>query len=89
MGFPRQEYWSRLPFSSGDLPDAGIEPTSPALAGGFFTTEPLENPRSYHVLSEIILQCYVITDEETIGWRISLSLFFGGYLSCYDIFASM
>ena len=27
-------------FSSGDLPDPGIEPTSPALAGGFFTTAP-------------------------------------------------
>ena len=25
----------------GDLPDPGIEPTSPVLAGGFFTTEPL------------------------------------------------
>ena len=32
LGFPRQEYWSRLPFPSpGDLPDQGIEPTSPAL----------------------------------------------------------
>ena len=42
MGFPRQEYWSGLPFpSSGDLPNPGIEPSSPALAGGFFTTEPL------------------------------------------------
>ena len=61
-----------MPFSSGDLPDPGIEPTSPALAGGFFTTEPFENPQSYHVLSEIILRCYMITDEETIGWRISL-----------------
>ena len=40
-GFPRQEYWSGLPFPSpGDLPDPGIEPMSPALAGGFFTTEP-------------------------------------------------
>ena len=38
MGFPRQEYWSRLPFSSrGDLPDSGIKPTSPVLAGWFFT----------------------------------------------------
>ena len=41
MGFPRQGYWSRLPFSSPrDLSDQGIEPESPALAGGFFTTEP-------------------------------------------------
>ena len=40
MGFSRKEYWSALPFPSpGDLPDPGIEPTSPALAGGFFTAE--------------------------------------------------
>ena len=42
MGFSRQEYWSGLPFPSpGDLPDSGIKRaslTSPALAGGFFTT---------------------------------------------------
>ena len=32
MGFPRQEYWSGLPFSSpGDLPNAWIEPASPAF----------------------------------------------------------
>ena len=42
IGFPRQEYWSGLPFPSpGDLPDPGIEPTSPPLAGGLFTAEPL------------------------------------------------
>ena len=46
MGFPRQEYWSGLPFPSpGDLPDPGIEPMSPALAGGFFTTEPPGKPK--------------------------------------------
>ena len=40
MGFSRQEYWSGVPRPSpGDLPDPGIEPTSPTLAGGFFTTE--------------------------------------------------
>ena len=45
MGFPRQEYWSGLPFASpGDLPDTGIEPASSALAGGFFTAEPPEKP---------------------------------------------
>ena len=44
-GFCRQEYWSRLPFPSpGDLPDPGIEPASPALAGRFFTTEPPGKP---------------------------------------------
>ena len=47
MGYPRQEYWSGFPFPSpGDLLHPGIEPTSPALAGGFFTTEPLGKPLS-------------------------------------------
>ena len=41
MEFSRKEYWSGLPFPPpGDLPDLGIEPSSPALAGRFFTTEP-------------------------------------------------
>ena len=40
MEFSRQEDWSRLPFSSPrDLPDSGIKPAFPAIAGGFFTTE--------------------------------------------------
>ena len=42
MEFSRQEHWSRLPLPSPkDLPDSGIELlslTSPAWAGGFFTT---------------------------------------------------
>ena len=45
MGSSRQEYWSGLPFPSpGHLSDTGIEPASPALAGGFFTTEPPGKP---------------------------------------------
>ena len=41
VGFSRQDYWSGLPFpTAGDLPNPGVETTSPALAGGFFTTEP-------------------------------------------------
>ena len=41
MGFPRQEYWSGLPFPSpGALSNRGIDPASPALAGGFLTGEP-------------------------------------------------
>ena len=44
MGFLRQEYWSELPFRSpGALPDPGIKPASPVLAGRFFTSEPLGN----------------------------------------------
>ena len=38
MEFPRQEYWSGLLFPSpGYLPNSRTEPTSPALAGRFFT----------------------------------------------------
>ena len=45
MGFLMWEYWCGLPFPSpGHLPDPGIEPTSPALAGGFFSTEPPGKP---------------------------------------------
>ena len=34
-------HWSEQPFlSPGELPNPGTEPVSPALAGGFFTTEP-------------------------------------------------
>ena len=47
MRLPRQEYWSGLPFlSPGDLPNPGIEPEPPALAGGFFTTEPPGKPNN-------------------------------------------
>ena len=45
MGSCRQEYWSGLPFRTpGDLPDPGITPMSPALAGSFFITEPPRKP---------------------------------------------
>ena len=37
LEFPRQESWSGLPFPPpGELPDPGIQATSPELAGGFF-----------------------------------------------------
>ena len=45
MGFPRHDYWSGLPFPPpGDLPDPGIEPVTPAVAGRFLTTEPPGTP---------------------------------------------
>ena len=46
MEYSKQEYsWSGLPFPTpGDFPDPGIEPASPALAGGFFTTHLLGKP---------------------------------------------
>ena len=45
MGLSWQVYWSGLPFPSpGDLPEPATEPASPALACGFFTTEPPGEP---------------------------------------------
>ena len=50
-GFSRQEYWNGLPCPApGDIPNPGIEPmslTSPALAGGFFTTSATWKAWSY------------------------------------------
>ena len=41
MGFPRQEYWSGLPFPSpGDLPDPRMETGSPALQADSLPLEP-------------------------------------------------
>ena len=62
-GFPRQEYWSRLPFPSpGDLPNPGIEPMSPAMAGRFFTAEPVGKPTMeyYSALKR--------SEAHAIGW---------------------
>ena len=45
MGFPRQQFWSGLPFPSpGDLRNPVNEPMSSALAGRFFTNEPSGKP---------------------------------------------
>ena len=48
MGFSRQEYWSGLPFSPpGDLPDLGLElssPVSPALKADSLPAESLGKP---------------------------------------------
>ena len=41
MGFPRQEYWSGLPFPPpGDLPHPGIKPRSAALQADSLSSEP-------------------------------------------------
>ena len=54
MGFPRQEYWSGLPFPSpGDLPNPGTEFMSPALAGRCFTTGPTREAQFHRVRDRI------------------------------------
>ena len=54
VGFPRQEHWSGLPCPPpGDLPNPGTENASPALAGGFSTTEPCGKSRAYPYLGAL------------------------------------
>jgi len=55
MGFSKQEYWSRLLFPPpADLPDSGIKPASPALAGRFFTIVPRGKPKeALHLIASI------------------------------------
>ena len=65
MEFPRQEYWSGLPFSTpGDLPDPGIEPVSlvsPALQVDSLPDEPPGKPRKY--TEEAKLAFWLLNEE--------------------------
>ena len=47
MGFPRQEYWSGLPFPfPGDLPNPGIKPASHAWQADSLSLSHLGSPLS-------------------------------------------
>ena len=49
MGFPRQEYWSWLPFPSpGNLSNPEIKLRSPALTSRFFTVEPSGKSKGFY-----------------------------------------
>ena len=64
IGFPRQEYWSGLPFpSAGDPPDPGTELLPSALAGGFFITEPPGKPRLLLSVAYFWLSCQAQLQE--------------------------
>ena len=55
LGFSRQEYWSGLSFPApDDLPDSGLKPVSPVLAGTFFPTEPSGKPLYDFQFSSVI-----------------------------------
>ena len=78
MGFSRQEYWNGLPFPSpGDLPHPGIQPTSPALAGKLFTTEPQGSPNGMRGTGN-----FVFCDLFGNRW---VYLFCNNSLSTYDL----
>ena len=72
MGFPRQEYWSGLPFPSpGDLPDPGIEHVPPALASIFFTT--WETFSRSSPTSKVVWRIHILQDR-LIMWNTPLLL---------------
>ena len=72
MGFPRQEYWSGLLFPfPGDLPNPGIEPTSPTLAGRFFI---IETPGKPNILISCIHMKERAEDTANPSGRDSLLL---------------
>ena len=50
-----------------DLPGPGIEPMSPALAGRFFTTEPLRKPWKQNTLTRDIKLCQEQEREMWVG----------------------
>ena len=73
LGFPRQEYWSRMQFPTpGDLPDPGIKLTSPAgvscIAGRFFTTGPPGEPQLLWKDSDACIRWLCISTRE--GWSL-------------------
>ena len=69
MEFSHQEYWSGLLCPSpGDLPNPGIEPTSPALAGGFFATcIPPGKPPTF-------LITLLSWEMKELAWKLALTL---------------
>ena len=68
MGFSRQEYWNGFQFPSpGDLPDPGIEPSSPALQADSLPAEPPGKPKNTGVGSLSLLQWIFPTQESNCG----------------------
>ena len=54
IGFPRQEYWSVLPFPpSEDLPDPETEPSSPALQAGSLLLSHQGSPHLHVYVAEV------------------------------------
>ena len=72
MGFPRQAYWSGLPFPSpGNLPDPGIEPRTPALQADSLPSEGSANISLLHGHNSIAgpLAWSSLVPEDSLGAR--------------------
>ena len=75
VGFPRQEYWSGLPFPpSGNLPGPGMEPLSlmsPELAEGLFFVFYHWATREAPVFKcRCICMCVCVLLRSNVGWWI-------------------
>ena len=73
MEFSRPEYWCGFHFPSpGDLPNPGIEPTSPALQADSLPAEPQGKHKNTGVGALPLLQGIFLTQESSQGllhWR--------------------
>ena len=73
MGFPKQEYWSGLPFiSPGDLSHPGIKPASPALSVDSLPVSHLPLlPVLGRSTKEILILFYFLTVKSTSNIHVS------------------
>ena len=72
VGFSRREYWSGLPFRlPADRLDPGIAPTSSALAGRFFTTEPPGKP--IYIYIYVCMNVYVCVSVYHFALHLKLT----------------
>ena len=75
MVFPKQKYWSGLPFPTpGDHLNPGIKPVSlasPAFTGGFFTTAPPGKPSvACSVLNKYLLNKWLWSGSVAVSSKV-------------------
>ena len=85
MGFPRQRYWSRLPFPSPrDLPDPGIEPTSPMLQADSSPSEPHFKDKLHAIgaCMNVIYKNSCCTTQDSVTLSLNIRALEWPQLSC-------
>ena len=81
MGFPRQEDWNALPFPSpGNLPNPGVEPSSPALQADSLLSSHQGSSGNYITSKNKCFRDLLIIDVELkpslsqLLWRVCLEM---------------
>ena len=83
MGFPRQEYWSGLPFPSpGDRPNPGTEPVSPAWQ---VDSQPLSHLGTIMSTMEKYIERLEVNRSFLLLWVDRLWVSFSQLLKCGQI----